>query len=106
MRHPNTNDAPQGTEVSWSDAYPEQVEAIIWARYSAASGEYQATQARFRIDHESKTITLEHVSVKAPYSPWNDTLTNPAYFVTDRMRRAVRAFIAKETGSAYWRVNV
>ena len=105
--HPNINDSPQGTAVYWSEnQVDEQVEVLSWSSYSPGTGEYNATLARFAVDRENKTLTLEHVNIKRKYSPWDDTLTNPAVYVTDRMKRAVRKFIAAETDGAYWRVKV
>lgn len=104
MNHPTSGDAPQGTDIAWSDAYPDRIEVLVWANYSPGIGEYNATVARFTVDDSRKTLTLDRVSIKRKYSPWDDGLTNPSAYVSDRMKRVVRAFIAKETGSAYWRV--
>ena len=102
--HPNVNDHPQGTTIFWSESNPEQIEITIWTRYSSATGEYHATNARFSIDRKAKSLHLEHVSIKYPHSSWTDIMTNPSSFVTDKMKRYLRSFIAKETGSAYWRI--
>lgn len=102
--HPNYRDPPQGSFVNWSEGSPDQVEIIVWRGYSSGTGEYYGTLARFIVDREVKTIRLAHVSIKRPYATWNDFLTNPQSFVTDTMKRAVRAFMTAETGSRYWRV--
>ena len=105
LDHPNKNDRPQGTVVSWSNENPEQIVVIVWTGYAPSTGEYVGTRAIFSVNEESKTLTLESVSVKYPYRLWEDMLLYPqTTYVSDRMKRAVRAFIAKEKGSAYWRV--
>lgn len=104
--HPNVSDYPQGTAIYWSESHHEQLEIIVWNSYSAATGEYQATLARFSIDEKTKNINLQRVSIKYPYSQWNDSMTNPASYVSDRMKRALRSFVAQEKGSAYWRIQL
>jgi len=104
MSHPNAYDNPQGTDVDWSNSNPDQVEVLIWTNYSPATGEYNAIAARFSVDEANKTLRLEHVAIKRKYSSWDETLTNPASFVSDRMKRVARAFMAHESGSPYWRV--
>ena len=104
--HPNVNDSVNGTAVFWSGGHPDQLEVMAWTRYSSGTGEYNATKARFSVNEENKTLTLEHVTIKNINSPWDDFLTNPARYVSDRMKRVLRAYISKETGSDYWRVRL
>ena len=104
--HPNVNDHPNGTTVFWSGGHPDQLEIMTWTRYSSGTGEYNATKARFVVDEETKSLRLEHVAVKYINSPWDETLSNPARYVSDRMKRILHDFIAKEKGSEYWRVKL
>jgi len=108
--HPNAHDSPQGTAVYWSEnQIDEQIEVLSWNSYSPSTGEYNATIARFAVDRENKILTLEHVNTKRKYSAWDETLTNPASFVTDRMKRSARKFIAQETSNTtrgFWRVSL
>lgn len=105
LDHPNKNDSPQGTAVSWSKEIPEQIEVIIWNGYAPSTGRYSATRAHFGVNEESKVLTLESVSVKYRAQSWINCEIEILSYVSDRMKRAVRAFIAREKGSAYWRVS-
>ena len=104
--HPNVNDNPNGLAVYWSDMQPEEIEVIAWTNYSCNTGRYNATLARFSLDKTNKTILLERVSSKQKFSPWDEGLTNPARYVSDKMKRAVRDFVAKDQDSTHWRVQV
>lgn len=103
--HPNVHDSANGTSCFWSESHPTQIEIITWIGYSPNTGEFHATKARFAIDKENKTITLVYMSIQRKYSSWNDTLTNPQAWLSDRMKRTIRDFISRETGSQYWRVK-
>lgn len=104
--HPNFRDAPQGTTVYWSAHDPEDVEVLIWNNYSSGENEYDAVLSRFSVDEAKKVLTLENVSIKRKYSTWDDSLTNPASYVSDRAKRAVRSFIAVDKNSQHWRVRL
>ena len=101
--HPNVNDAPQGTTVYWSG---EQVTGLIWNSYSKGTGEYNATMAYFDVDKTSRTLKLDTVSIREVGGCWDNSITNPASYVTDRMKRAVRKFMASESEKGYWRVKL
>lgn len=101
--HPNVNDAPQGTSVYWNG---EEVAGLLWNSYSKGTGEYNATLAYFRVDETSKTLTLDRVSMRFVDGGWDSNLSNPSSYVTDRMKRAVRKFIASEKETSYWRVKI
>ena len=68
------------------------------------------------MNKETKTLSLDTVIVRRVDDGWDNHFTDQASYVTDRMKRAVRKFIAKETGIkgkggkgkrlAYWRVKL
>lgn len=98
-------ESPQGTKVSWSEN-KDLIEGLIWTGYAPKTGEYSATLASFSVNKETKTLKLEYVSVKTLRGVWGKVQIQPSQYVTDRMKRAVRKFIAKETGTSYWRVKL
>lgn len=103
--HPNPDDSAAGTTVFWADE-PDTIICVVWTGYGAGDGEFNATRAKFAVDEENKTLTLKRVSIKRKYSPWDDFLTTPQAFISDRMKRVLRDFIANERGSQYWRVQL
>ena len=104
--HPNVHDNAQGTAVFWSEGHPDNVEVLIWNSYSSGDGEYNATNVRFSVDEENKNLVLEWVKTKNKFSMWDEGLTNPARYVSDRMKRVARSFIAQQTKTDYWRVQL
>lgn len=101
--HPNPNDNAQGSHISFVG--DNEIEIITWTRYAPSIGEYNATLARFLIDWEHKTLTLERISYKPQFAPWNENVSNPFAYVTDTMARRVRDFIARESGEKFWRIK-
>ena len=100
---PTGKTAPQGTAVY---ALGDQVVGRLWNSYSQSTGEYNGTTAYFNVDETTKTLTLDRVSTKIINGRWEDVREDPSSHVTDRMKRAVRKFIAQEKGTSYWRVKL
>ena len=105
MKELTGTESPQGTKVSWSENM-DLVEGLIWTGYAPKTGEYYATIATFYVDRETKTLTLNEVIIRKPTEGWVNILENKSSYVTDRMKRAVRKFIAASIGTSYWRVNL
>lgn len=89
LQHPNPRDATSGTEFVWRDE-DDQFDILTWYGYSAETGEYRGIVSTWSLDTSAQTIHLEHVSVRQPYSGWDDSLTNPAKLLPGSHKRKAR----------------
>jgi len=104
MNHPNYRDVPNGTTIFVNER--EEIVMLTWTNYSSATGEYNAIQARFSVNEAEKTATLKHVTVKRKYSYWDETLTNPDLWISDKMNRKLHHFLTQQFGGTHWRINL
>jgi hypothetical protein len=96
MNEPNVNSTPSGSAWAWNDESemndnPPTFETVVWNGYSPSTGEYSAVSAKWTLDVHNKLLHLEHVTIKYPYQPWNETLANPRIHISDKHKRIAQA---------------
>jgi len=102
---PNAHSAPQGSAWAWDPTDANIFHTLVWKEYSSGTGEYSGVSATWFLDVDEKLLYLQHVSVKYPYQPTTDFLTNPAALLTDRHKRIAREVARERFGMEKFRLR-